>query len=148
RHGFPLVLGSALALPFASASFDVLTCFDVLQHLPAGRLSQAAAELRRVLRPGGIALVRSNSEPLPAGTGGPRLEFLRSIFSTSGFAVSRASLANCLPALGQELRARLRRRNESGRPAGGGLRIALPHPWINRLLGGVAATEAFLAGRL
>jgi SAM-dependent methyltransferase len=148
RHGFPLVLGSTLALPFASASFDVLTCFDVLQHLPSGSLLQAAGELRRVLRPGGIALVRSNSEPEPAQTGGSRLEFLRSSFFTSGFTVRRASHANCLPAVGQELRARLKRRNESGRPDGGGLRIGMPHPWINRFLGGVATTEAFIAGRL
>jgi SAM-dependent methyltransferase len=152
RHGFPLVLGSALALPFGSESFDVLTCFDVLQHLPAGSgslsMAQAADELRRVLRPGGIALVRSNSEPVPGQAGGSRLEFLRSLFLASGFNVRRASHANCLPAVGQELRARLKRGNESGRPTGGGLKIELGRPWINRLLGGVAATEAFLAGRL
>jgi len=29
-----------------------------------------------------------------------------------------------------------------------GLRIGLPHPWVNRLMGCVATTEAFVAGRL
>src|SRR4051812_43708608 len=33
-HGFPLVLGSVLDLPFDSACFDVVTCFDVIQHVP------------------------------------------------------------------------------------------------------------------
>jgi SAM-dependent methyltransferase len=143
RHGFPLVRGSALALPFDAGRFDVVTCFDVLQHLPAGGLHRAATELRRVLRPGAIAVLRSNTEP-----GGHGLDHLRTVFAASGFAVRRASHANCLPALAQELRARLADRGRSGHPAGGGLQIRVPGPWINRLMGGITAAEAFLAGRL
>ena len=143
RHGFPLVRGSALALPFEAGRFDVVTCFDVLQHLPAGSLHQAVGELRRVLRLDGIAVVRSNTAP-----GGSGLDPLRTIFAASNFTVRRASYANCLPALVQELRARLAHRNRSGHPAGGGLQVRVPHPWVNRVMGGVAAAEAFVAGRL
>ena len=69
----------------------------------------------------------------------------------SGFAVPRATRANCLPALAQELRGRLARPGRPGvssHPAEGGLTIRLPHPWLNGLLGGVSAVEAAVAGRL
>src|SRR5262249_22513504 len=149
RHAYPLVLGDALALPFESGRFDVLMCCDVIQHLPegGGSLFQALGELRRVLRPGGIALLRSNTAP--AGIHG--LEALESILLQAGFAVRRSSYASCLPALAQELRAWLRFARGSrrpGHPAGGGLRIRVPHPWVNRLMGGIAAAEAVVAGRL
>jgi SAM-dependent methyltransferase len=143
RHGFPLVQGSALALPFAAGRFDVVTCCDVLQHLPEGGLHEAARELRRVLRPDGIAVLRSNTEP-----GGSQLDRLGRVFAATGFAVRRASYANCLPALAQELRARLAGPHRSGHPAGGGLQIRVPHPWVNRMMGGIATAEAFVAGRL
>lgn len=45
------VCGSALALPFADETFDVVAAFDVVEHCePEG---VALAELTRVLRPGG-----------------------------------------------------------------------------------------------
>lgn len=43
-------------LPFADASFDLITCFGVLHHVP--NVSHVARELGRVLRPGGYLLVR------------------------------------------------------------------------------------------
>ena len=51
------VLGSVNTLPFADASFDLLTCFDVL--MTAGVRDRAAlAEFYRVLRPNGFLFVR------------------------------------------------------------------------------------------
>lgn len=43
------------ALPFADATFDVVTCLDVIEHTPDDRAT--LAELRRVTRPGGLLLV-------------------------------------------------------------------------------------------
>jgi len=43
------------ALPFPDATFDVVTCLDVIEHTPDDRAS--LAELRRVTRPGGLMLV-------------------------------------------------------------------------------------------
>jgi len=47
--------GSAYDLPFADESFDVVTCERVFQHLD--HPERAAAEIARVLRPGGRAVV-------------------------------------------------------------------------------------------
>lgn len=44
---------SAAALPFADASFDLVTSFDVLQHIPDPAEPAALREMSRVLRPGG-----------------------------------------------------------------------------------------------
>ena len=48
--------GSILDLPFEDETFDVITCFDVLQHLEPKSDKRAVNEIERVLRPGGIAL--------------------------------------------------------------------------------------------
>jgi SAM-dependent methyltransferase len=49
---------SLLALPFADASFDVVVSFDVLYHAWVGDDRAAVVETARVLRPGGLFLVR------------------------------------------------------------------------------------------
>lgn len=47
----------AQALPFPENAFDVVLCTLMLHHLPAEGRSQALAEIRRVLRPGGRLLI-------------------------------------------------------------------------------------------
>jgi SAM-dependent methyltransferase len=56
----PLLVVDAQALPFADNSFDVGLMMHMLYHVPDR--SVAIAELRRVLRPGGVGLVATNSE--------------------------------------------------------------------------------------
>jgi SAM-dependent methyltransferase len=46
---------SAIALPFATAAFDIITAFEVIEHLSEWRL--LLSEARRTLAPGGIFLV-------------------------------------------------------------------------------------------
>ena len=45
-------------LPFADASFDCVTMIEVLEHVPEHLRRQSLAEIKRVLRPGGLAIVR------------------------------------------------------------------------------------------
>ena len=52
-----LMVGNVCALGYADASFDALVCVSTLEHLQPAELGRAVAEFRRVLRPGGVAVV-------------------------------------------------------------------------------------------
>ena len=56
----PLLASDVQAIPFADDTFDVTLAMHMLYHVPDRPL--AIRELRRVLRPGGVALVVTNSE--------------------------------------------------------------------------------------
>jgi SAM-dependent methyltransferase len=56
RHNVPHVdlrHCGAEDLPFPDASFQYVTCLEVLEHLPADLRAEALREFRRILRPGG-----------------------------------------------------------------------------------------------
>ena len=53
-----LARSSVGAIPFRDGSFDIVTSFDVLYHLNVNDDRAALAEIHRLLRPGGIALIR------------------------------------------------------------------------------------------
>lgn len=60
RQHYPLpnttyLLASATALPFPAASFDLITAFEVIEHLEDWR--ELLSEARRLLHPGGVFLV-------------------------------------------------------------------------------------------
>ncbi len=75
------VVGDARELPFAEASFDAVFSYSVLQHLAKDDMRAVVAEIRRVLRPGGLVwiempnargplnLVRQVRRGFSAGTG-------------------------------------------------------------------------------
>lgn len=53
--------GSAAALPYKDACFDLVLSFDVLQHLTSALAAETLREVRPVLVPGGRALLRTNA---------------------------------------------------------------------------------------
>jgi SAM-dependent methyltransferase len=57
-RGVPVARAGLLQLPFADASFDCVTSFDVLYHRWVADDLAAGREMVRVLRPGGWLLVR------------------------------------------------------------------------------------------
>jgi SAM-dependent methyltransferase len=60
RPGVRFVCGDATDLPFEDESFDAVTMFDLLEHVPDDR--QAMREAFRVLRPGGFLLLSTPNE--------------------------------------------------------------------------------------
>jgi len=53
----PTVQGDLATLPFPRATFDVVVSFYAIIHVPREEHAEVFAELRRVLRPGGTALL-------------------------------------------------------------------------------------------
>jgi SAM-dependent methyltransferase len=55
KRGLDVLRGDAREMPVATGAMDLVTAFDVLEHIEEDYL--AAAEITRVLRPGGTALI-------------------------------------------------------------------------------------------
>ena len=59
-RGIDAVVGDIeVGLPFADASFDVITANQVIEHVRA--TDRVLSEIRRVLRPGGVAVISTNN---------------------------------------------------------------------------------------
>ncbi len=82
--GWEVVEGDAQNLPFADDTFDRIVCAETLEWVPDS--VQAAAEMRRVLKPGGLALLQHSDFDTQVYTT-PRLDLLRQFvhgFTDSG----------------------------------------------------------------
>ena len=103
-RGVRAVRASLLALPIPDASFDVVTSFDVIYHAWVTDDRAAVAEMARVLRPGGVLLVRVPA--LRALLGAHDVEVqsrhrytrreLRTLLEACGLRVERATYCNSL----------------------------------------------------
>lgn len=58
RRGVELRQGTAESLPYKDASFDLVTCFDVIYHKDVNP-ERAVSEMMRVLKPGGVLFIRN-----------------------------------------------------------------------------------------
>lgn len=97
-------------MPFADGSFDLITCFGVLHHIP--NVSQVVQELFRVARPGGFVLIRepvismgdwrTPRKGLTKRERGIPLNLMREIIRTAGFDVVRER--KCMFSLTSRLR--------------------------------------------
>jgi SAM-dependent methyltransferase len=87
-----LARASMAAIPFPSNAFDVVTSFDVFFALPADVERQSAAEMYRVVRPGGFAVVNVAATESLRGD--------HSVLSHEVRRYSRASLTHLLTSAG------------------------------------------------
>jgi ubiquinone/menaquinone biosynthesis C-methylase UbiE len=53
--------GSITEIPFADEEFDIMTAFDVIEHIHPKDTLNAVAEIRRVLKPDGIVIITTPS---------------------------------------------------------------------------------------
>jgi len=139
--------GDVLQLPFPDSSFDLVFNIDVMQQLPRGLESQAAAEFARVLRPGGLVALRVSALNILRSRHSQfvseRQRFTRgrlaSLFASQGIRILRLTYANSLLLPVALAKFRLwepltRRHAESG--------IQAPSPVVDRFLHSVLRTEA------
>jgi SAM-dependent methyltransferase len=97
-----VVRGTVTAAPFLTAAFDLVTSFDVLYALDDRDEADAVAELYRLLKPGGFALV--NVAALPMLTGDHSVlsheqrrytrAALRRVLERGGFSIVRLTYTN------------------------------------------------------
>jgi SAM-dependent methyltransferase len=100
-----LVAGSVAALPFADASVDLATSFDVLYCLDDATERKALAEMWRILRPGGLVIVNAAALDVLRGSHSTLThevrrytpERLRSRLLDAGFTVERLTFTNFTP---------------------------------------------------
>ena len=120
-------LGSILALPHASRSFDIVVCNDVLQHVASEDAVGALKELARVTRPGGAVLVRTRATRRPApGRHAYDRALLALTLRRAGLSPRTVTFAN----LGGSLLAALRRRTPRVLEREWGEGIPRPVSWL------------------
>lgn len=99
RHGerprLDLGRANALRLPFADGAFDLVTNAFVARNL--SNLPAALAEMRRVLRPGGVLLTLEITEPLSPAFGRVFHAYFDRVVPWLGAAVSSAGPYRYLP---------------------------------------------------
>lgn len=99
-----LARASVTALPFVEASFDLVTSFDVLYHQAVEDDLLALREFHRVLKAGGLLLVRVPAFDFLRGRHDLavhtrhryRSRELRAKLQRAGFCLGRVSYVNCL----------------------------------------------------
>lgn len=121
-----LARASVARLPFSDGAFDLVMSFDVLQCLGEAEEAPAAAEMLRVLTPGGHAIVNVSAMALLWGD--------HSIFSHEVRRYSRERLRRVLKSAGFELR-RLTYTNATLVP------VLLPIRFLQRRRGLVASDQ-------
>jgi len=81
------VVGDMMALPFADASFDVVTAGYGIRNVP--ELDPALAEIARVLRPGGLFLSLDFNRPQNAVVRAIYVSYLHLVGGTLGWVLHR-----------------------------------------------------------
>jgi SAM-dependent methyltransferase len=139
-------VGRLEELPWPDASFDLITCLDVIEHTPDDRV--ALAELHRVARPGGWLLVTVPAYPAlwslhdEANHHYRRYSrrALRDAASAAGWTVTRLSSFNSV-LLAPAAAVRLAQRR-SGAHNGSSNNLAIGPAWLNDVLEAPLALEA------
>jgi SAM-dependent methyltransferase len=140
-------------LPFSPASFDVATSFEVVYHLGVANDIRAFEEIRRVLKPGGVFLLRVPAHDWLRGEH-DRLVHTRHRYSpdevrgkleAAGFTIDQLTWANSLlfpPAVAKRLLERVQGETDDAEPD-----LWQPPGPINGMLESAIAVEALAIPR-
>lgn len=132
---------SVTNLPFAAASFDLVTCNDVLHHVYS-RNSVVLAEFYRILKPGGFLYLRCSAKHRFRLNDDPAMDFHRYTLKEvvdkaieAGFERRLATYVNSLPSLIEDLK-NLVKPAKTGAHGNGasGISMEMPSTPLNSLL--------------
>ena len=70
RSNTHYIVGDCKSLPFGRGAFELVTSFEVIEHL--SEVEAYLAEVRRILEPGGVFLVSTPNRPVYAAHRGPQ----------------------------------------------------------------------------
>ena len=147
KRGGRVVQGDLLALPYRSRTFEVVTSFDVLYHAWIKDDARTVCELARVLKPGGLMLLKvpalrilwgAHDEAVHTRHRYTRGE-LEALLEQAGLTLIRSTYANSLlfpVLLSRRFLDRLLNRDGSD--------VALLPPLLERIFGALMALEAGL----
>ncbi len=151
RNHDMLAQASVQTLPFAESSFDLLTSFDVLVQLTDKESEQSAIrEMYRVLKPGGLALVRvAAHEWMKSGHDEAlgtihrySLKELVTKMKRTGFEILRETYANSLPMPIAMVRRLVLKRIGLASPGSDVKPLPSGWQWLNTALTGTLKAEA------
>ncbi len=136
-----MVQASVLQLPYDDETFDIVACMDVLQHLPLPDGDVAGLkEIGRVLRPGGLLLVRANARRVGDAPRSKEVDYrryslreLRDSFHAAGFKVERLTYVNWLDGMRDRLKPRRPTAEIRSTHVDHGLPLRLLPPWLGWL---------------
>lgn len=145
--GCPLVRGAIAALPFRDGSVDAALCLDVIYHRAVRDDIEALREIRRVLKPGGIAVInvpafealRSSHDAAVHTARRYDRGMLRERLIRAGLEPVRVLYWNGLLLPASAL-VRLLRRGRGAKSD-----IASPHPFVNAILSAIGWIDSRLA---
>lgn len=145
KSACPIARGSVNALPFADASFDAVVSADVLCHA-AVHPPQALADMRRVLRPGGMLLLNMPAYDWLASAHDRRVHnarrvtppVLRQWLDSAGFAAIRTHFWNGLLLPLMIVQRKILARGDAASD------VARFPPWLDATLLGITRLECHL----
>jgi SAM-dependent methyltransferase len=145
-----LARATVTAVPFPTASFDIVTSFDVLYSLSDSEEKTAIAEMYRLLRPGGYALVnvaamqmlRGDHSVLSREVRRYSRGELRVRMEQAGFVIRRLTYTNATLVPPLAIARLLQRRRGLRRESEADAEIAVPPAPLNALMTAVMHLEA------
>ena len=145
-----LARATVTAVPFPTASFHIVTSFDVLYALPDSAEETAIAEMFRVLKPGGCAIVNVAAMNLLRGDHSilshelrrySRAD-LRNRLQKAGFAIERLTYTNATLFAPLAIARLLQRRRGLRAESDADAEITVPPEPINAVMSAVMRLEA------
>ena len=145
-----LARASVTAVPFPTASFDVVTSFDVLYSLDGPDERTALAEMYRLLKPGGFAIInvaaleilRGDHSVLSREIRRYDRRLLRERVTEAGFSIVRLTYTNVVLSIPLLITRALQRRRGLKREEEAQQEITVPPAALNGLLTALLRAES------